>query len=85
MNAPSAYAMEAAMSALMSARARLLNDDPELAEDEAALDALLDLLSGDAARDATGVADFDRHAAVDTLLPLVRQGRPADREQLVAD
>lgn len=37
MTAPSAWAMEQAMSALMSGRAALLASDPELVADEAAL------------------------------------------------
>lgn len=43
----SSYAIEQAMSAWQSARARLLADDPDLAGDEAALSGLLGPESGD--------------------------------------
>lgn len=45
--APSAYRIEQALSAWQSARARLLNDDAELAHDEAALTELLGAEGGD--------------------------------------
>jgi len=41
MTAPSAWQLEQAMSALMAGRARLLDADPDLASDEAALTAAL--------------------------------------------
>lgn len=47
MNAPSAWRVEQALSAWMSARARMLADDTDLAHDETALAALLGPEAGD--------------------------------------
>lgn len=70
MSVPSAFQLEQAMSALMSARARLLAEDPDLAGDEAALAALLGAETDDAMemvhrllRAAVHAADMARAAS----------------------
>jgi len=47
-DAPSAYRMEQAMSALLAVRQRLLQDDPDLADDERLFSDMLEGESGDA-------------------------------------
>jgi len=60
--APSGYALEQAMSALMSARARLLDEDPELADDEAQIDTLLAEETADVEALIARMARAARHA-----------------------